>query len=291
MIATRRNNDIVISNISNFDLDKTFECGQCFRWNKQLDGEYIGVFRNRILKLYKEDNNIVLKNTTKNEYLTIWKPYFDMDRNYKFIDDNLTGLLFIENACAYSSGIRILKQDPWETLISFIISQNNNIPRIKLIIERLCKKFGHRLEIKGIIEGSDRTYYSFPTIEDMKNASINDIADLKCGFRDRYILDAITKVRENNFILDDIYSMELAGARGKLMEIKGVGKKVADCTLLYGFGRMECFPVDVWIKKVLDRYFTNGLPNINPDFMGIVQQYIFYYVRSNSDILKGSSSG
>lgn len=286
MFITQKDNDIVISDVTNFNLYKTFESGQCFRWNMDAGGGYIGVFRDKVLKLYQEDNNIILKDTTEVEYENIWKHYFDLDRDYSVVDNSLMGLPFIGDACAYSKGIRILKQDPWETLISFIISQNNNIPRIKLIIERLCRRFGHKLNVKDITDSNDQDYYSFPAVGDMKDISIEDIAELKCGFRDKYIVDAVSKVSSDICMLDYIYDMDLEEARVKLMEIKGVGRKVADCTLLYGFGRMECFPIDVWIKRTLDKYFLDGFPNIRPDFLGIVQQYIFYYVRSNPNVVK-----
>lgn len=269
------NQDIVITNYNNFDIVKTFECGQCFRWNKNPDGSFAGIIDSSVITVYQQNDKIIFKNLDINIHCDKIKKYFDLDRNYEKINHDISCLYFISDACKYSQGIRILKQEPFETLISFIISQNNNIPRIKKIINRLCEKFGKK--ICG-------EYYSFPKIEDLSNISIDDLSELKCGFRDKYIIDAINKIKNREIILDDIYNMDVDTARKKLMEIKGVGNKVADCVLLYGFSKTDCFPTDTWIKKTMATFFKNGLPEIKKEYLGIIQQYIFYYVRNNKDI-------
>lgn len=268
------NNDIVILNYNNFDITKTFECGQCFRWNVQPDGSYIGVVGDEVLKVSQLDNKIIFKDLSL-DHLDYIKRYFDLDTDYQKINDDIQNLYFIGDACKYSQGIRILKQDPWETLISFIISQNNNIPRIKKIIERLCLNFGHK-----IIDN----YYSFPSLEDLYDISIDDLSDLKCGFRDKYIIDAIEKVKNKDIILDDLFNMDVDKARETLLTIKGVGNKVSDCVLLYGFSKTDCFPTDTWIKKTMAKFFKNGLPDVNKNYLGFIQQYIFFYVRNNKNI-------
>lgn len=270
MKITEKDFDIIITNFNNFDIVKTFECGQCFRWQQLDDGYYIGIINGRIIKVKQTNNEIIFKNSDLRYFNMVLKPYFDLDRNYQEINDEIQNLDFIGKACKYSNGIRILKQEPWEALISFIISQNNNIPRIKKIITRLCENFG-----TNIIDD----YFAFPTLNQLKNVTIEDLAILKCGFRDKYIIDAIQKVKNREIILNDLYEMPIEEAKAKLMTIKGVGNKVADCTLLYGFGRTECFPVDTWIKKTMTKHFPNGLPKITPEYLGIVQQYIFYYSR------------
>lgn len=269
-------NDVIVLGCYDFDLEKTFECGQCFRWNKQSDGGYVGVVKNKVICIHKIGNEIVLKDTSIEDFNSVLKNYFDLETNYADINNAISNMPFIGDACAYSKGIKILKQDPWEALISFIISQNNNIPRIKNIISDFCKKFGKKIH---------REYFTFPTVKELENITLNDLASLKCGFRDKYIIDAIKKIINKEVILDDLYCMDVEEARDVLMKIKGVGKKVADCTLLYGFSKMDCFPTDVWIKKVMAKFFSNGLPPIKKEYMGVVQQYIFYYVRSNPDVL------
>lgn len=268
-------NDIVLSNYNNFDLAKTFNCGQCFRWDLQSDGSFIGFIDNQVINVIEQDNLIYFKNLNINHHLDKIIQYFDLKRNYQAINDELSNLFFISDACHFSQGIRILKQNPWETLISFIISQNNNIPRIKKIINTLCYKFGKPL---------GNNLYSFPSFNDLANISINDLADIKCGFRDKYIIDAIDAIKSKRVILDDLFNLNSSDARNLLMKIKGVGPKVADCVLLYAFSKFDCFPTDTWIKKTLNSFFKNGLPNINPDYLGFVQQYIFYYVRNTPNI-------
>lgn len=265
------NNDIIISNRKNFDIYKTFESGQCFRWFLQDDGSYIGIVGNDVITVYQHHDKIIFKDLPFDKYYEKINSYFDLDRDYQKINDDISNLYFIGEACNYSNGIRILKQDEWETLISFIISQNNNIPRIKKIISILCQKFGQK-----IIDN----YYTFPTIDELSDITISDLADLRCGFRDKYIMDAINKIKNKEIILNDIYNMDILEARNYLQKIKGVGKKVADCVLLYGFAKMNCFPTDIWIKKILYKFFKDGFPTINEEYLGIVQQYMFYYARS-----------
>ena len=271
------NQDIVISGCNNFDIIKTFESGQCFRWNQQDDGSYIGVIENKVITVFQENNKIIFKNLLISEYKNKIKKYFDLDTDYEIINNSLLDLDFdfINEAIRYSSGIRILKQDPWEVLISFIISQNNNISRIKKIIERFCQKFG-----KKIIDN----YFEFLRIDDLKDVSIKDLADLKVGFRDKYILDAILKIKNQEIILENLYKLNIDEARKELVKIKGVGPKVADCVLLYGFSKTDSFPIDIWIKKTMNKFFKDGLPKIKKEYLGIVQQYIYYYVRNNNKL-------
>ena len=269
-------NDIVLRDVSCFSLEDTFECGQCFRWDR-IEGEedttYEGVAFGKLLRLcQKQNGDIVLLETSENDYKEIWEDYFDLKTDYDMVRDNLSKDETLKKACSYGSGIRLLRQDGWEALFSFIISQNNNIKRIKGIIKRLCEKYGEEIE-KG--------YYAFPSAESLKHVSADEFFELKCGFRAKYLFDCVQKVLTKELELSSLYSLPLDEARESLIKIKGVGAKVADCALLYGFGRMECFPKDVWIKRAMENLFPEGLPSCAKDYAGIAQQYIFHYARTS----------
>lgn len=261
--------DYILKNIVPFDLALTLDCGQAFRWKALADSSFEGIAKGRYLKIKQENNDLIFYNTSEADYNNTWCEYFDIKRDYSEIlsraNKNET-LAKITKSC---SGIRLLKQDPWEALCSFIISQNNNIPRIKGIIERLCENFGDK------IEGG----YTFPTAERISSLSVDDLAPLRSGFRAKYIIDAAKKC-SNGLVLEDIYSLDIDSARASLMQIKGVGPKVADCTLLFGFGFHSAFPMDVWMKRAMATLFDNKLPDGFEDCAGIIQQYIFEYARS-----------
>ena len=273
-IITTNEKKIIIRNCDNFNISKTLECGQCFRWDRNLDGSYTGIIENTVINIMQNQESTVeikfISGGYSKEFIIY---YFDLKRDYEKINTSIADLEFIGDSYRYSKGIRILKQSPWEILISFIISQNNNIKRIKGIINNLCRKFGKR-----IID----EYYSFPSLNELSNISIKDLESLKCGFRDKYIIDAIEKINNKIIVLEDIYDVDTESARQILKLINGVGDKVADCILLYGFSKTDCFPTDIWIKRTLEKFFPENLPNVNKNYLGIIQQYMFYYVRSNS---------
>lgn len=264
--------DFLVKNIAPFDLALTLDCGQAFRWTKTLDGAFEGVAFDRYLKIKQEGETLILFNTSKEDFDNIWADYFDLNRDYLEIVKRCKKHKIICPMLTSTSGIRILKQSPWEALCSFIISQNNNIPRIKGIISRLCETFGEKLE----------NGYTFPSAERLKDLSVEDLAPLRAGFRAKYILDAAKKCT-SELDLEEIKKLPIDLARDELMKIKGVGKKVADCTLLYGMGYVEAFPTDVWIKRALEQYFSEGFPSEFSDCAGIVQQYIFHYIRTNEN--------
>lgn len=263
------NENIVIENIYPFSLMQTLDCGQAFRWEKDDNDIWHGIARNRSLSIKQENNRVILLNTSKNDFDAFWRDYFDIDRDYSKIIEEISVNETLSNATKLAGGIRILKQDPWEALCSFIISQNNNIPRIKGIIERLCVNFGEK------INGG----YSFPSAEKLATLTPEDLAPLRCGFRARYILDAAKKVSNKEIDFDRLFTCNIEEAREELMKICGVGLKVADCTLLFGFNRIEAFPKDVWIKRAMEKLFDGELPKIAEPYAGIVQQYIFHYAR------------
>lgn len=262
-------NNYIARNITPFNLALTLDCGQAFRWSQTDDGCFEGIAFGRYLKVKQENSDLIFYNTTKEDFENIWFDYFDLGRNYGEIVARSSKDARILPMLEGCSGIRILKQSPWEALCSFIISQNNNIPRIKGIITRLCESFGDKAE-KG---------YTFPSPEKLKDLNVEDLSPLRSGFRAKYILDAAKKCSAE-LNLKEISKLPINEAREKLMTIKGVGPKVADCTLLFGMGFVEAFPLDVWMKRAMATIFVDGFPEDLKDCAGIVQQYIFHYIRT-----------
>lgn len=268
--AEFKNNYVYIRSLSCFEPAQTLDCGQAFRWSCEADGKtWRGVAFNRLLKLYKDDDGSLVLNTSEEDFNKIWRKYFDLDRDYEKIMQDISSNAILKKAAEFSSGIRILNQDPWETLCSFIISQNNNIPRIKGIIERLCLNFGENLG----------GFHAFPTAESLAQLSVEDLQVIRSGFRAKYILDAARKVSSGEVDLAALSSLPIDDARGELLKINGVGPKVADCALLFSHGHISAFPRDVWIKRAMDQLFGGLLPEVAVPYAGIVQQYIFYYAR------------
>ncbi len=261
--------DIVLSNTDNFDLALSLDCGQAFRWRACDDGLWKGVVNGKFLKIGQDGTTITLYNTTEDDFNAIWKVYFDLDRNYAEIINSYKDKS-LQNACKAFPGIRILKQDEWEAICSFIISANNNIPRIKGIIERLCETFGEKV-------GES---YTFPSAEKIATLSDEDLAPIRAGFRAKYIIDAANKISSGEVDIEKIKSLPFDEAKSELLKIKGVGEKVAQCALLYGFGRMEAFPIDVWVKRILEELYPSGFPTEYYETQGIAQQYLFHWKRS-----------
>ena len=269
---TYKNGNVYIDDVKNFDLAMTLDCGQAFRW-KEDNGVWSGVAFGKRLKISKENESIVFFDTSKEDFENIWSDYFDFSRDYGKIIDDIKSDEILKKASDFGYGIRILNQEPFETLCSFIISQNNNIPRIKGIIDRLCKKYGQKI---------DDDLYSFPDAETLSKLTVDDLSDIRMGFRAKYIIDASQKVASGEVNLSDLFSLDTDTARTELMKIKGVGPKVADCTLLFSLKHFDAFPKDVWIKRAVEVLFPQGLPECANGYKGIVQQYIFYYSRSGN---------
>ncbi len=280
------NNNIIITDQSDFELAHIFDCGQCFRFNAQPDGSYIGTARAKTVRISKENDVITLYSTSEEDFRSLWYDYFDLGRDYSAIKNELTSSddEVMKEAVKFGTGIRILNQELWETVISFIISASNNIPRIKKIIELLCANFGE----PHIYEG--KTYYSFPSPEKIAALSLDELSVIRAGFRDKYILDCAKKIVSGDIDLDAISSMTTPDAKKELMKIWGIGNKVSDCILLFGMQRYDCVPVDVWIKRVIEYcYFNNTEQPIkkisefaNSRFGalgGMAQQYLFFYAR------------
>lgn len=261
--------NIVLKDAKHFDIPLCLDCGQAFRWKETENGHWEGIVCGKFLSVKQEENKTTFFNTTKEDFNNLWIKYFDLERDYEKIlssydEENLI------TACKAYPGIRILKQDEWEAICSFIISANNNIPRIKGIIERLCENFGEK------IDGG----YTFPTPEKLAGLEVEDLAVIRSGFRAKYIIDAARKISSGEVDLEKVRTMNFDDAKNELLKIKGVGEKVAQCSLLYGFGRIEAFPVDVWVKRIVAELYPNGLPECIKGTEGIAQQYLFHWRRN-----------
>lgn len=285
MKYTVRENDIILHEYESFVVSQTLECGQCFRFTQIGEENYIIVAFGKILNIYCDGTDIVFKNTTEEEFNNIWYNYFDFGRNYNDIKKKISeNDEILQKAVEYAPGIRILNQDRFECLISFIISQNNRIPMIKKVISNISKKYGRYI---GSVDGEE--YYAFPNPEELIKADEAGLMECKTGFRAKYIIDAVQKVihGEINLNADD---MDTETLRKMLMTIKGVGPKVADCTMMFSFGRCETFPTDVWVKRIMSELYFNGreasVKEIHQkaeecfgDYAGYAQQYLFNYAR------------
>ncbi len=265
------NNDIVLENVKCFNLPLTLDCGQAFRWREQEDGSWSGVVKGEFLNIKKDGDTVILKNTTKKAYDEIWSHYFDFDKDYEKICQTLKNDSLLSGTVDEYYGIRILNQDSWEALCSFVISQQNNIKRIKGIIDRLCENYGEYVQ-----DG----FYSFPSAQRLSQLSVEDFEALGTGYRAKYLERLSKKVAGGEIDLDKIRTLELEDARRELLNIYGVGIKVANCALLFGFGFYDAFPVDVWMKRVME-YYPDGLPECFKGIEGIAQQYLFHWARNN----------
>ena len=281
----------VLENAKSFNLRDIFECGQCFRWNKQEDGSYTGIWKENVLNIRQENNKIIFKGICQNgDIEKEIKEYFDLERNYEEIKDKLEKI--DENmklSIKYGEGIRILNQDLWETIISFIISANNNIPRIKGIIERLSKKYGKE------IKWNNESYYTFPTAEELKNVTVEEYRNLGLGFRDIRLYETTKMINEKQIDLERLkQNPNTQEVRDKLLTLSGVGPKVADCILLFStLKRFEVFPIDVWVRRVMNELYIKKEDETKVskkeieklaqekfgNLAGMAQQYLFYWRR------------
>lgn len=276
---------IMLKDVRDFELPHVFECGQCFRWNKQEDGSYTGVALGRVINLKKEDNNIYIDNTNADEFMDIWHSYFDLGRDYGDIKKQLGKLdETMMTSVKFGHGIRILKQDEWETLVSFIISANNRIPMIKKAIEALSENYGEFIdEYKG------KKYFSFPKPEALCNLNIEDIQFSGIGFRAKYILSAAKLVASKDIDIYILRNMSTENAREQLMLFPGIGPKVSDCIMFFSMDKDDAFPIDVWVKRVMEYFYVpegTSLKKIQSyaqekfgSIAGFAQQYLFYYAR------------
>lgn len=272
-------NGVLVSGLKDFSLPQILDCGQCFRWTADADNNNLwrGIAMGRKLNIEAQtEDRFYFYPCDLHEFEQVWKPYFDLDTNYADIKTALCCDPIMQESTAYAPGIRVLKQDGWETLCTFIISQNNNIKRIRGIVERFCELFGDVLE-----DG-----YNFPTAERIASATLEDLAPLRAGFRAKYLLDAAQKVSSGEVDLSLISQLPYKEAQELLCKIHGVGPKVADCTLLFGFYRLEAFPMDVWMKRAMKALYPQGLPEAILPYRGIAQQYLFHYARMHPELFE-----
>ena len=279
-----------IENLDSFELKDIFECGQCFRWNKQDDKSYTGIFKNNVINVKKDKNKVIFKGICENEIEKTVQEYFDLKRDYKKIKQKLSNIdENMQKSIQYGEGIRILNQDLWETIISFIISANNNIPRIKGIIEKISKKYGNE------ITWNNKKYYTFPTPEQLENVKIEEYRALGLGFRDIRLYETTKTILTNKVNLDELkQNKNTLEVREELLTLSGVGPKVADCILLFSeLKRFEVFPIDVWVRRVMNELYIKNEDEkkvnkkqieklANEKFgnlAGIAQQYLFYWRR------------
>ncbi len=267
-------NEIEIAGVAEFDLARTFECGQCFRWNADEDGSYTGVAMRRAARIRKDDGRFYITGML-DDFEIIWRSYFDLDRDYQSIRRSLCVDDYMSECAEYGMGIRILRQDKWEALCSFILSQNNNIPRIKKIIELLCRLFGDPITFNG------RTFYTFPPAEKLASVSAGDLAPLRSGYRAPYILEAASAVAEGRLDLEALSAGAPEEALTALRKMNGIGDKVANCVVLFGLHMLDAFPVDTWIRKaIVENYGRSFDPSVFGAYAGLAQQYIFHYARN-----------
>jgi len=277
---------IVIRDVENFELPHIFDCGQCFRWNRIDNDNYIGVAFGKVIEVEKKGKDVILYNACEKEFIQIWENYFDLKRDYGSIKEILSEDPLLKKSVEFGHGIRLLQQDPFELIISFIISANNRIPMIKRAISNISSRWGNPIEYKGV------TYYSFPTPEQLSKASLEEIESCGVGFRGKYIKDTVEKIVDQNMDLNNIVKLDDNSCHEKLQEFSGIGPKVADCIMLFSMGKYSAFPVDVWVKRAMQYFYLApdvSLKKIRDfarekfgDLSGFAQQYLFYYARENN---------
>lgn len=280
--------ELKLDSINSFDLKNIFECGQCFRWNENEDGSYIGIVKNNVIKITQTNNNIIVKSYGKDDIAELFNFYFDMNTDYEKIKIKLSQIdSYILESIKYGEGIRILNQDLWETIMSFIISANNNIPRIKGIIEKLSRTYGNE------IIWNNEKYYSFPTVNQLSKATVEDFRKLGLGFRDIRMYETTKMILEKQIDLEKLHQEKDTNiVREELLKLSGVGPKVADCILLFStLKRFDVFPIDVWVRRVMNELYIKNTDETKVskkqileiaqekfgNLSGIAQQYLFYW--------------
>lgn len=277
---------IIIKDVKNFELSHIFDCGQCFRWNRQENGNYIGVAFGKVIEVEKKDEDVIIYNASEEDFENIWRDYFDLNRDYGALKESLSIDPLLKKAVEFGRGIRILKQDPFEMVISFIISANNRIPMIKRAINTISQKWGTPVEYKG------DTYYTFPDVNALKECTLEEIEACGVGFRGKYIKNTLDGILNKEINLEFIKAQDDDNCHMQLQRLSGVGPKVADCIMLFSMEKYSAFPVDVWVKRAMQHFYL--APDISlkkirefgrdtfGELSGFAQQYFFYYARENN---------
>lgn len=285
---------VTVLGVRDFNPVHTFECGQCFRWYKEHDGSYTGVVRGKAANVsYIPDTqgtsntsgSLVLNNVTLDDFKQIWFDYFDLGTDYALIKRAVSIDSTMKKAVEFGSGIRLLRQEPWETLISFILSSNNRIPRIMKIVGEISRLFGEGFEAFG------KEYFSFPQAQALADCCLEQIQECRAGYRCGYIHETAKAVAEMGYDLEELAEMGTEEARNALMRFKGVGNKVADCVLLYSGIKRDVFPTDVWVKRVMEELYIKTEASFKQiqefaaenfgEYAGAAQQYLFYFAREH----------
>lgn len=295
-------NGIIIRGVKNFNLKHIFECGQIFRFEEIDNDNFIVIAFGKLIELVQRNNDVFIYNTTEEEFEEIWLNYFDLDTDYSIIKEELSKDNLLKESIEFGYGIRVLNQEPFEMLLSFIISARNNIPSIKKTVNKICEKWGNEIQYKNKI------YYSFPRIEQIKDATLEEIKNTGASFRSKYLIDTIknvynsTKYNSNlkeedklklkKYDLNYIKGLNDDECHVALQEFKGVGSKVADCIMLFSMNKSSAFPVDVWVKRAMMHFYNAEEGSLNKirifarnkfgEFSGFAQQYLFYYARENN---------
>jgi N-glycosylase/DNA lyase len=281
-----KNGDTIVEGVNDFNLESTLECGQCFRWEKNKTNDYTGVAFSKALRIIQDEDTLILKDTPISDYESIWHEYFDLGTDYAEIKNALSqNDSVMEEAIRFAPGIRILRQEFFETLVSFIISANNSIPNIKRVIAALSKRWGAPIFYSG------KEYHSFPEPGVLAKSDICDLQLTKAGYRCEYIKKTAGMYADNPYTPDDISIMGYEEGKRKLMEYMGVGAKVADCTILFTGAHIRAFPVDIWIKKIMESLYIKKETPVSKiaeiayerfgDLSGYAQQYLFHFARIN----------
>lgn len=286
-------NGVILEDIKNFELAHVFDCGQCFRWNRQGNGNYIGVAFGKVIEVEKRGSDLIIYNTNEKEFMEVWLEYFDLRRDYSRIKEVLSNDPLLKQSVEFGHGIRILQQQPFELVISFIISANNRIPMIKRAIDNISKRWGEAIEYK------EKIYYTFPTVEQFSKASMEEVEACGVGFRAKYIVDTVERIHKSmteeykqEYDLNWIKAQNDDGCHDALQVFNGVGPKVADCIMLFSMCKYSAFPVDVWVKRAMQHFYLApevSLKKIRDfgrdkfgELSGFAQQYFFYYARENN---------
>ena len=295
-----KDNTIILENVKDFNIKQILECGQCFRWERISDTNYVIIAYRRVIEVIQNGSTVTIINTNMKDFNEIWKNYFDLNVDYEKIKEELSKDELLRKSVEFGYGIRILNQDPFEMLISFIISARNSIPSIMKTIKKISEKWGDKIEYNGNV------YYAFPTPEQLKESTLDEIKETGASFRSKYIVDTIAKVNAANeakrngtlndelqqFDLEYIKSLPVDECHKALQNFMGVGAKVADCIMLFSMSKHSAFPVDVWIKRAMIHFYLAPDVSLNKirvfgrekfgELAGLAQQYLFYYARENN---------
>lgn len=285
-------NKVILEGVKNFNIKQILECGQCFRWEKKSELDYIVIAYGRVIEVVQDGDKVTILNSNKEDFNNIWLTYFDLERDYSKIKEELSKDEILKKSVDFGYGIRLLNQDPFELVISFIISARNSIPSIKKTIKKISERWGEKIEYNGEV------FYTFPTPEMLKDVTEDEIRETGASFRSKYIVDTVYRINEDLENSDGIYNLDRITSltddecHVALQEFKGVGAKVADCIMLFSMSKYSAFPVDVWVKRAMMHFYNAEEGSLNKirifardkfkGLSGFAQQYLFYYARENN---------